>query len=116
MSDRVIFRNKFSGKLKEVKLGFSWTTFFFMYFPDFFRGNFKTGGIYFAVWLGWVAISCTPDLEIMASIVGLIGCIVWSFHRNRFLAKHYDLEGWELVVGDKDRVKAYIGRELYSIK
>ncbi|SDC36174.1 hypothetical protein SAMN05421734_10735 [Pelagirhabdus alkalitolerans] len=32
-----------SGLVKETKVGFSWTVFFFGFFPPFFRGDWKWG-------------------------------------------------------------------------
>ena len=44
-----MLKHPHSGMLKEVPLGFSWTTFFFGVFPALFRGDLKNAGIMFLV-------------------------------------------------------------------
>ncbi|MGM0842241.1 MAG: DUF2628 domain-containing protein [Bacillota bacterium] len=64
---------------KEVKVGFSWTTFFFGFFPALFRGDLK-----------WAAI-----MFIMAAVVGVftlgfgawIPGIIFSFVYNKIYIK-----------------------------
>ncbi|WP_029332408.1 hypothetical protein [Exiguobacterium oxidotolerans] len=64
-----------SGLVKEVKAGFSWTTFFFGFFPAFFRGDVKWGLIQLVV--GFVAAFAT------AGILGIVINIAFAFLYNK---------------------------------
>ncbi|CAM3915010.1 DUF2628 domain-containing protein [Mesobacillus zeae] len=78
-----------AGVTKEVKIGFSWTTFFFGFFPALFRGDLK-----------WAVI-----MFIIASVVGFftfgfgawIPGIIFSFVYNKINIKDLLEKGYRPV-------------------
>jgi hypothetical protein len=72
------FRND-AGVSKEVKVGFSWTTFFFGFFPALIRGDLK-----------WAAIMFITALAVGAFTLGFgawIPGIIFSFVYNKIFIK-----------------------------
>ncbi|WP_404451573.1 DUF2628 domain-containing protein [Virgibacillus necropolis] len=74
------------GLIKEVKVGFSWTTFFFGFFPALFRGDLKWAAIMFiiAVALGIVT----------AGIGTWIGSVIFAFIYNKIYIKELLEKGY----------------------
>lgn len=71
---RVNLSNPTTHQVKQVKVGFSWTVFFFGFFPMLFRGDWK-----------WFAITFFTQLVLggfTAGIGSMIVSIVFSFIYN----------------------------------
>ncbi|WP_404405066.1 DUF2628 domain-containing protein [Jeotgalibacillus malaysiensis] len=77
------------GVVKEVKVGFSWTTFFFGFFPALFRGDLKWALIMFIL----EAILGSFTLGIGAWITG----VVFSFTYNKIYIKELIEKGYTPV-------------------
>ncbi|HWI49942.1 MAG TPA: DUF2628 domain-containing protein [Rummeliibacillus sp.] len=83
-----------SGLTKEVKIGFSWTTFFFGFIPALFRGDLK-----------WAAI-----MFILAAVAGVITAgfgawipgLVFSFIYNKLYIKDLIEKGYG-PINDEDQ-------------
>jgi hypothetical protein len=90
--NHVVLEN--NGLRKEVKVGFSWTTFFFGFFVPLFRGDLK-----------WAAIMFfgTILLGIATGIGGAVLGIVMSFVYNKIYIKELIEKGWK-PVGEEDRL------------
>lgn len=75
------------GLVKEVKVGFSWTTLFFGFFPALFRGDLKWAAIMFIITL----ILGIPTLGIGSTVSG----IIFSFVYNKIYIKELIEKGYE---------------------
>ena len=76
-----------SGLSKQVKVGFSWTTFFFGFFPALFRGDLKWAVIMFVI----EAILGSFTLGIGSWIAG----VVFSFVYNKIYIKELIEKGYK---------------------
>ncbi|MCR6109838.1 DUF2628 domain-containing protein [Bacillus sp. A301a_S52] len=75
---RVQLKNN-AGVIKEVKVGFSWTTLFFGFFPALFRGDLK-----------WATILFIITLVVGIATVGFgawVPGVVFSFVYNKLFIK-----------------------------
>ena len=54
---RINLRNENTGATRQRKLGFSWTTFFFGFWPAIFRADWKWGLIQFALGIVTLGLS-----------------------------------------------------------
>ena len=79
--------NHETGAVKEVKVGFSWTVFFFGFFVPFIRGDFKWGIILLVISLVAGGVS-------MGAGAGLID-IVFAFLYNKLYVKELVSKGFE---------------------
>ncbi|WP_010676998.1 hypothetical protein [Bacillus timonensis] len=83
---KVRLRNQ-GGVTKECKIGFSWTTFFFGFFPALFRGDLK-----------WAAIMFITALVVGSFTVGFgawIPGIIFSFVYNKLYIKDLIEKGYQ---------------------
>ena len=94
MDNKVCLQHK-DGGLMEVKLGFSWTAFFFFIIPDVLRGH--VGGVLILLLGQAIALTITnnffPDMEIATY---LIVSAVYASVRNLYLLESYLKDGWVL--------------------
>ena len=74
-----------TNQVKQVKAGFSWTVFFWGFFPPLFRGDWK-----------WLLILLVLDIAGLFSfgIVSFAANLVFSFLYNKFYLQDRINEGW----------------------
>ena len=95
----IIFNNPKTGAIKEAPIGFSWTTFFFGFFPALFRGDWK-----------WAIIQF-----IIAMITMGLSSLVFMFIYNKLYIKDLIGAGFKaqsIASGDMNNASAKIGMEI----
>ena len=93
----VYYKNRFTGKVKRVKRGYSWTTMLFGCLPAFCRGDFKWGLISLLVAtiisnLGALIVGSTT----MNIITGILW-ILWGFKYNEIYEQELIIKGYEVM-------------------
>jgi hypothetical protein len=76
---RIYFENLHTGHIKEAPVGFSWTVFFFGFFPPLFRGD----------WIGFAIILFS------AIITFGLSNLVFMFIYNKMYIKRLISEGYK---------------------
>jgi hypothetical protein len=81
----VNIKNPKTNQVKQVKAGFSWTVFFFGFFPPLFRGDWK-----------WLLILLVLDIVGLFSFgfLSFAANLVFSFLYNKFYLQDRINEGW----------------------
>lgn len=84
------------GNVKEIKIGFSWTVFFFGFFVPFIRGDFKWG----LIMLGISIVLSVIGMPFVAPLVGL----VFSFLYNKLYARDLFDKGYRGMSAEDDEI------------
>jgi hypothetical protein len=98
MATRIALKHKETGIVKDGFYGFSWTTFFFGFFPALFRGDFITfiGGFVVSV------IIAVVTFGVGAFFVG----VAWAFMYNKYYTRKLIERGYVLAGSDGDNALA----------
>lgn len=98
----IIFKNPYTGSMKEAPVGFSWTVFFFGFFPALFRGDFK-----------WFAI-----ILILAFCTFGFSNLVFMFMYNKLHIRDLIGAGYKAVSigsGDMNTASANVGMQIPTV-
>lgn len=95
---KIYFENPHTGQVKEAPVGFSWTVFFFGFFPPLFRGH----------WAGFFIILLSAMVT-----VGLSN-FVFIFIYNKMYIKHLISEGYKAknASADLDFIQQKFGSQI----
>ncbi|MGQ2286611.1 DUF2628 domain-containing protein [Leuconostoc suionicum] len=97
---RVNLNNPITNNFKQVKVGFSWTVFFFGFFPALFRGDWK-----------WLSIILLVDIALAIFTFGIgsgiFGIIMAFFYNKLYIT---DLLASGYVPGDEASEKALLSK------
>jgi hypothetical protein len=98
MATRIALKHKETGIVKDGFYGFSWTTFFFGFFPALFRGDFITfiGGFVISV------IIAVVTFGVGAFFVG----VAWAFMYNKYYTRKLIERGYVLAGSEADNALA----------
>jgi hypothetical protein len=98
MATRIALKHKESGIIKDGYYGFSWTTFFFGFFPALFRGDFIT-------FIGGFIISVIIGIMTFGFGMFFIG-VVWAFMYNKYYTRKLLERGYVLAGSEADNTLA----------
>lgn len=87
--NKIYFKHPQTGATREAPVGFSWTTFFFGFFPALFRGDWK-----------WAVIQF-----IIALITTGLSVLVFCFIYNKLYIKELIQQGYRAMKAENANIK-----------
>lgn len=109
--DKAILENPHTGQIKTAPVGFSWTMFFFSFFPPMFRGDWK----WVFIILGLSIAAAAVSMGFLGWVPGIVGAFVWNkSYLDRLVSRGFQLRGTERGSGLEriDRVLGYRARRV----
>ena len=111
---KVQLKNTITGEIVEIKIGWSWTLFFFSGFlgiPLFLRKLYVWGGVFLVLWSINLILSTFDPVSFLVLNLIFIGLIIWiSIKGNEMTAKNYLEKNYEFVDPDSDLAKYAKGK------
>ncbi len=98
MATNISMKHKDTGITKTGYYGFSWTTFFFGFFPALFRSDFIT-------FIGGFTISVIIGIFTMGIGSIFIG-IIWAFMYNKYYTRKLIENGYSFAGSDSENAQA----------
>jgi len=81
------------GLVKQIKLGFSWTAFFFGVFVPLLRGDFKWAGIYAVIYIiSWIGLI---NETIVFTLIFFVFQFGFPFFYNKLYFKELEKKGYQ---------------------
>lgn len=99
----IMFENPKTGEIREAPVGFSWTVFFFGFFPALFRSDWK-----------WAAI-----MFLLALFTYGLSGLVFMFIYNKLYIKNLIASGFKaksIASGDMDFAAGKLGMQLPQLR
>lgn len=91
-----IYQHPLTRKIKEVKIGYSFTTLFFGFWPALFRGDFKYAGITFgASFVAALILQIMGFGETMTLLITSFGWAIWANFYNILYREELINQGYE---------------------
>jgi hypothetical protein len=120
MRIQVSFQNPQTGETRRVKLGWSWTLFFFaglLGLPLFLRGLTTWGAVFAGFWAVNIGVSLlsgqSEEAAALAFMLGLVGTglgVFIAMKGNELTAKHLLSQGWRVVEPGSEFVRMALSR------
>lgn len=112
MAIKVRLKNEKTGELKDIKVGFSWTLFFFSGFlgiPLFLRKLNSWGTVFLILWAIYL-ITFGTEFMVIISLISLVLSGWLAIKGNEMTAKAYLEHNWVFANPESDETKYAKGK------
>jgi hypothetical protein len=103
-SEKVLLRNPKSGAVKQIKVGWSWTIFFFDWLALFVRGMYPWSALFMVFFIANILLR--SNMAIIPLLIIELGVKVYLCVKgNELMAKQHLENGWEFAEPDAEATR-----------